>query len=78
MLNLFVPNAPFLYPQKTSENLTVLLCFQEVEKGCIGKELVNLEGKIFNTKEAFFTIHEAFIRPRDYRDVAFDQPQNGK
>ena len=49
-----------------------------MEKGCIGKELVNLEGKIFNTKEAFFTIHEAFIRPRDYRDVAFDQPQNGK
>ena len=32
-INPFVPNAPFLYPLKTSESLTVLWCFQGVEKG---------------------------------------------
>ena len=40
IINPFVPNAPFLYPLKTSENLTVFWCFQEVEKGCIGNEWV--------------------------------------
>ena len=38
-INPFVPNAPFLYYVKTSENLTVF-CFQGVEKGCIGNEWV--------------------------------------
>ena len=37
LLNLFLPNAPFLYPLKTSENFTVFLYFQGVEKECIGK-----------------------------------------
>ena len=41
-LNPFVPNAPFLYPLKTSENLTVFLCFQGAEKGCIGNEWVKI------------------------------------
>ena len=36
-INPFVPNAPFLYPLKTSENRKVFWCFQGVEKGCIGK-----------------------------------------
>ena len=40
-INPFVPNAPFLYRLKTSENLTVFSYFQRVEKGCIGNELVN-------------------------------------
>ena len=40
LLNLFVPNAPFLYPLKISENLTVSRRFQRVEKGCIGNEWV--------------------------------------
>ena len=40
-LNPFVPNAPFLYPLKTSENLTVFLCFQELQKECIGDKCVN-------------------------------------
>ena len=31
-INLFVPNAPFLYPLKT--------CFQGVEKGCIRNKWV--------------------------------------
>ena len=34
--NPFAPNAPFLSPLKTSENRKVFLCFQGVEKGCIG------------------------------------------
>ena len=35
-INPIVPNAPFLYPVKTSENC------KGVEKGCIGDEWVNL------------------------------------
>ena len=38
--NLFVPNAPFLYPLKTSENREIFLCFQGVQKGCIGSEWI--------------------------------------
>ena len=34
-MNPFVPNAPFLYPVKTSENLTVFWYFQGVEKWCM-------------------------------------------
>ena len=37
--NPFVPNAPFLYPMKKSETVTVSLCFQEVMKGFIGNKL---------------------------------------
>ena len=39
--NSFISNAPFLCPLKTSENLTVFLCFQGVEKGCTGNEWGN-------------------------------------
>ena len=42
-VNLFVPNAPFLYPLKTSENCKVFWCFQGVEKRCIGNEWVNVK-----------------------------------
>ena len=41
-LNPFVPNAPLLYTLKASESLTVLWCFQGVEKGCIGNKWVNV------------------------------------
>ena len=37
-LNPFIPNAPFLYPLKTSQNLTVFLQIQGAEKGCIGNK----------------------------------------
>ena len=47
-INPFVPNAPFLYPLKISENLTVFWCFQEVEKGWMGNKWVN-------TKQASLT-----------------------
>ena len=40
-INPFFPNASFLYPLKTSENLTFFWCFHGVEKGCTGKKLVN-------------------------------------
>ena len=39
--NPFVPNAPFLYLLKISENRKVFWCFQRVEKGYIGKKWVN-------------------------------------
>ena len=43
-LKPFVPNAPFLYTLKTTENptenLTVFWCFQGAEKGCIENEWV--------------------------------------
>ena len=42
VINPFVPNVPFLYPLKTSENLTVFQCFQGLGKGCIGNEWVNM------------------------------------
>ena len=45
VLNPFVPNAPFLYPVKTSENLTVSWCFQGVEKECVGNEWVNIRNR---------------------------------
>ena len=47
IINPFVPNAPSLYPLKTSENLTIFWCFQEVEKGCIGNKWVNGKTCIF-------------------------------
>ena len=39
--NNFVPDAPFLYPMKTSENLAVFLCFQGVKKGGIDSKWIN-------------------------------------
>ena len=42
-MNPFVPNASFLYPLKTSENLMVFWCFQRVEKCSLGTNgLVNI------------------------------------
>ena len=39
-INPFVPNAPFLYPLKTSENLTDV--FRGVGKECIGSKWVKM------------------------------------
>ena len=41
LINPFVPNAPFLYPLKTSENGKAFWCFQEIEKGCTGNKWVS-------------------------------------
>ena len=38
--NSFVPNAPFLYPLDTSENIMFFWCFQGVEKWCIGNKSI--------------------------------------
>ena len=38
--NPFVPNAPLVFPLKTSENHTFFWCFQGIEKGWIGNECV--------------------------------------
>ena len=35
IFNRFIPNAPFLYPLKTSENRKLFWCFQGVEKGTL-------------------------------------------
>ena len=51
--NPFVPNASFVYPLKTSENLKVFWRFQGVEKGCIGSKWVN--------KGLTFIVHNALI-----------------
>ena len=45
LLNPFVPNSPFSYPLKASENLQDFRCFQEVEKGSIGNEWVKLDSQ---------------------------------
>ena len=42
LLNPFVPNAPFLYSLKTSENITVFRCFLGVEKERIDDKCVNM------------------------------------
>ena len=39
-ISSFVPNATFLYPLKTSENLTTFGSFQDVEKDFIGNKWV--------------------------------------
>ena len=53
-INPFVPNAPFLYPLKISENCKVFWCFQRVEKGCIGNKWVI--SAIYNSLELVFMI----------------------
>ena len=53
--NPFVPNAPFLYPLKTSENLKVS-CFHGVEKGCSGDKWVNCSTNIKNTTYVLLTM----------------------
>ena len=45
-INPFVPNAPFLYSLKTSENLTVFWCIHEVEKRCIGNKWIKKKERI--------------------------------
>ena len=45
-LNPFVPNAPFMYPLKTSENRKGYWCLQGVQKGCIGNKWVECESML--------------------------------
>ena len=59
IFKLFVLNAAFLYPLKTSEDLKVFWCFQGVEKGCIGKEWVLSTAKA--TDQAFSYIQNTSL-----------------
>ena len=58
LFNPFIPNAPFLYTLKASENCKVIWCFQGVEKRCIGDEWVTWEYPITftfaHTPQLFF------------------------
>ena len=75
--NPFVPNAPFLYPLKTSENRKVFLCFQGVEKGCIGNKwvdevLVNasiLYPRIIPNKTKSFLVFSGSIKCEHWLDM---------
>ena len=42
LINPYLPNAPFLYSLKTSENLAVFGCFQGLGKGCVENKWVNI------------------------------------
>ena len=60
-INSVVPNAPFLYPLKTSENLTVFWYFQRIEIGWIWNKWVNLQKFLalctqFSLRSFFFSI----------------------
>ena len=54
----FVPNALFLFPLKTSENLTVFWCFQGAKKGCIGIERVK---ETFYLRWPHLSLHWLFM-----------------
>ena len=62
-INLFVPDAPFTYHLKTSENLTVFWYFQGVEKGCIENKWV---------KHNYWRIHDlSFTKRRCNSSIIF-------
>ena len=74
-LNPFVPSAPFLCPLKTLETLTILWCFQGVEKGCIGNECVAIfYGKALKKNR----ISNQFYSVRGFSDIVFIEmsPEN--
>ena len=56
--NPFVPNAPFLYPLKTSGNRKVFWCFQGIEKGCIRKKWVKFHLLHYSFSKSSENIHE--------------------
>ena len=67
-INPFVPNAPFLYPLKTSENLTVFWCFQGVGKRCIGSKWIKFTN---NEYMKIFSICSNFHNPNGFLDAFF-------
>ena len=70
--NPFVPNAPFLYPEKTSENLTVFWCFWGVGKRCIGNKWVNFAPLMnYNTKAIIWRI--LFIKNDSNKKILIDK-----
>ena len=51
-VNLFIPNASFLYPMKTWKNRKIFWCLQGVEKWCIGNQWVNVNIRFFHAEAA--------------------------
>ena len=52
--DLIVPNAPFFYSLKISENLTVFWCFKRVQKGALNKWVNNYQicsNELFHSKD---------------------------
>ena len=68
-INPFVPNAPFLYPLKTSENLKIFWCFKEVEKGYTGYEWVRPPWSI----ELNFSENKIYLKCRGSWKRVFDE-----
>ena len=71
-LNLFVPNALFLYPLRRSENLTGFCCFQGAEKGCIWNEGVNRrarQGDLISVLLLIFALEASFVLIKSSNDV---------
>ena len=63
-MNPLVPNVPFLWLQKTSENREVFWFFQVVEKGCIGNKWVQvivLFPRKFLRKSFWLTINKSWL-----------------
>ena len=60
-INPFSPNAPFLYPLKIPENLTVFWYFQRVEEGCIGNKWVERKNKYTLFKLIAWSFERTFI-----------------
>ena len=54
VLDPFVPNTPFLYPLKTSENRKVFRCFQGAEKGCIVNKWIQCQFSLLVTTHPFY------------------------
>lgn len=71
LLNPFVPNESFFYPLKTSGNLKIFLCFQGVDKECIGNEWVNIKfnqqdyqvNARFLPRTSVLTISKSIVKP---------------
>ena len=72
ILNPFVPNAPFLYPLKTSGY------FQGVGKGCIGNELVKRTRGLTNTILTLNTMLDFLLSIGNFDLVKTLEPHLGK
>ena len=76
MIKPFIPNATFLYPLKTSENLTIFWCFQGLKKGCIGTKWVNRHSNNRNALvhkqiSSSFISHSEFTPPMSSSTLPF-------
>ena len=63
-INQFVPNAPFQYPLRISENLQVFCCFQGVEKRYIGNKWVNEVSAYFKCSFILCTFNQKRFKAR--------------